>query len=41
MLLALSVLLPDLKYPSKVFSGNAMQGHIVAHSRLIGQYQQF
>lgn len=28
-LLALNVVLPNLKYPGKVFPGNAMQGYIV------------
>lgn len=39
-LFALDVVLPDLKYPNRATLENAMQGHIIAHSSLIGLYQR-
>ena len=39
-LYALDFMLPDLKYPAKVALEKAMQGHVLAHSELIGLYQR-
>ena len=39
-LFALDVQLPDLKNPDKAALEKAMQGHILAHTELIGRYQR-
>lgn len=39
-LYALDILLPDLKHPTKAVLEKAMQGHVLAHSELIGLYQR-
>ena len=39
-LYALSVLLPDLKNPTKAALEKAMQGHVLAHAELVGLYQR-
>jgi Raf kinase inhibitor-like YbhB/YbcL family protein len=39
-LYALDTLLPDLKQPTKAMLEKAMQGHVIAHSELIGRYQK-
>ncbi|KIO48987.1 YbhB/YbcL family Raf kinase inhibitor-like protein [Nitrosospira sp. NpAV] len=39
-LYALDTVLPDLNQPTKVKLEQAMQGHILAHSELIGLYQK-
>lgn len=39
-LIALDALLPDLKQPTKAQLLAAMQGHILAETRLIGTYQR-
>lgn len=38
-LLALDVVLPDLEYPAKARLLNAIKGHVLAESHLIGTYQ--
>ncbi len=37
-LYALDTLLPNLKHPTKVILEKAMEGHIIAHSELVGRY---
>lgn len=39
-LYALDTVLPDLKHPTKAALEKAMQGHVIAHSELIGRYQK-
>jgi len=39
-LYALDTLLPDLKHPAKAALEKAMQGHILAHSNLVGLYKR-
>ena len=39
-LFALDATLPDLNHPAKAVLEKAMQGHILAHSALIGTYQR-
>lgn len=39
-LFALDVKLPDLKSPTKAALEKAMQGHVLAHTELIGLYQR-
>jgi len=39
-LYALDTVLPDMKYPAKAVLERAMQGHVLAHSELIGLYQR-
>jgi len=39
-LYALDAVLPDLKHPTKAALEKAMQGHVIAHSELIGRYQR-
>jgi len=39
-LYALDTVLPDMKYPTKATLERAMQGHVLAHSELIGLYQK-
>ena len=39
-LYAVDIVLPDLKQPTKVVLEEAMQGHIIEHSELIGLYQR-
>ena len=39
-LFALDVTLPDLKHPTKAVLEKAIQGHVLAHSALIGTYQR-
>ena len=39
-LYALDTMLPDLKHPTKAVLEKAMQGHVLAHSELIGLYQR-
>ena len=39
-LFALDAMLPDLKHPTKAVLEKAMQGHVLAHSALIGTYQR-
>jgi Raf kinase inhibitor-like YbhB/YbcL family protein len=39
-LYALDTVLPDLKRPTKAKLEEAMQGHVIAHSELIGRYQK-
>src|SRR3989338_5269305 len=39
-LYALDAVLPDLKHPTKAVLEKAMQGHVLAHSELIGLYQR-
>jgi hypothetical protein len=39
-LYALDTVLPDLKHPTKAALEKAMQGHVIAHSQLIGRYQK-
>lgn len=39
-LYALDTVLPDLKNPTKAILEKAMQGHVIAHSALIGHYQR-
>jgi hypothetical protein len=39
-LYALDTILPDLKQPTKAKLEEAMQGHVIAHSELIGLYQK-
>ncbi|MDO8262747.1 MAG: YbhB/YbcL family Raf kinase inhibitor-like protein [Gallionella sp.] len=39
-LYALDIVLPDLKHPAKAALEMAMQGHVLAHSDLIGLYQR-
>ncbi len=39
-LFALDAMLPDLKHPTKAVLEKAMQGHVLAHSDLIGTYQR-
>lgn len=39
-LFALDVVLPDMKHPTKAVLEKAMQGHIIAHSSLIGLYRR-
>ena len=38
-LYALDVVLPDLEYPAKARLLNAMKGHVLAESHIIGTYQ--
>lgn len=39
-LYALNAILPDLKYPTKAALEKAMQGHVLAQSRLVGLYER-
>lgn len=39
-LFALDIVLPDLQKPSKAQLEQAMQGHILAHTELVGVYQR-
>jgi len=39
-LYALDTVLPDLKHPTKAKLEEAMQGHVIAYSELIGRYQK-
>ena len=39
-LYALDMVLPDLKRPTKAVLEKAIQGHVLAHSELIGLYQR-
>lgn len=39
-LYALDAVLPDLKHPAKAALEKAMQGHILAHSNLVGLYKR-
>ncbi|HEU0220480.1 MAG TPA: YbhB/YbcL family Raf kinase inhibitor-like protein, partial [Gallionella sp.] len=39
-LYALDTVLPDLKHPNKAALERAMQGHVLAHSELIGLYRR-
>lgn len=39
-LYALDIVLPDLKQPTKAKLEKEMQGHVIAHSELIGLYQK-
>lgn len=38
-LYALDTVLPDMKYPNKATLEKSMQGHVLAHAKLIGLYQ--
>lgn len=40
-LYALDIVLPDLNQPTKSDLENAMQGHIIAHSELLGTYKKY
>lgn len=39
-LYAVDTLLPDLKHPTKAMLEEAMRGHVIAYSELIGRYQR-
>jgi len=39
-LYAVDILLPDLKHPTKAMLEEAMRGHVIAHSELIGRYRR-
>ncbi len=39
-LYAVDTLLPDLKHPTKATLEEAMRGHVIAHSELIGRYRR-